>query len=429
MARVAFEVSVTVLTEIWRRFVFQHDSFPTCLLSELLQAGTVPDFLEKYFKLKARGALCSRCVDPEFSKPFLAVISESEPGEQQKAKALRLMAVLRDISVWAPISSDLVECLHGVNQCRLHRWRGLRPTDETAQQLTVWASITTAYAKFKDVVWGRLGDKFAGNRLAQYGQPSTNQNSKPGDRRPRVPRMTVQDLQKLANEAPGATAGSKRKLCGWNMFQKEAFAARQYSPQEWQQKAVELGIAWRNLSAEDKEGYEAEARHQQHAVDEARLQPFASKQSIKDGNRTAPQGFAAFDAVSLLKDRSKTLKRVSMDRLITTQRIFQGADVWQEFNGGISCARGCLPLHAVDLNTTDAVLSARWNHAVKEPLTHEVPLPKDPSQVHHVVCQRSHGECMQLPHQRVAASLLAEMVKMMLSDGDDAGVSQGFEFH
>ena len=40
---------------------------------------------------------------------------------------------------------DLVECLHGFQQAKLHRFRGRKPTDHAAQEIAMLASIQSTY--------------------------------------------------------------------------------------------------------------------------------------------------------------------------------------------------------------------------------------------------------------------------------------------
>lgn len=140
-----------------------------------------------------------------------------------------LESILSDLAIWAPLSADIVECLHGASQSRLHRFRGGKPTDETARHMIVLEKITSAYAKFKSFMWERFGDKGALRRMNAYNKRKGNQytsSSAKQDCQTRFSKsLTFEDLDaKLAmNNLPSAP----RKVCGclfaqsWQIKDKE----------------------------------------------------------------------------------------------------------------------------------------------------------------------------------------------------------------
>lgn len=103
--------------------------------------------------------------------------------------------MLQDIMCFAPISSDVTECLHGYCQ-RLIRQTGggSRPTDSSAQQRVLWGLITKSYNKMYNFMWDRFGDKRFLHRLGRFGaRNAANQYSRDmeGEPRSKRPRQTL----------------------------------------------------------------------------------------------------------------------------------------------------------------------------------------------------------------------------------------------
>ena len=104
------------------------------------------------------------------------------PSMGQGQEAMHRVASLRDflvdLAIFARITADIVENLHGFCQAKLHRFRGMKPTEPVAQEVTLWGSITASFRAFRNSLWERIGDKVANNRLHRYGKQGQNQYSK-----------------------------------------------------------------------------------------------------------------------------------------------------------------------------------------------------------------------------------------------------------
>lgn len=122
-------------------------------------------------RLKNCHASCSRCMDVEFS----TIVLDFAKKESDFA---RLRFLLEDISTFCPLSTDLVECLHGYSQRLLHRWRGAKPSDPVAQERQAWSLILRSYAKLRELMWDRYGDKAMTRRIHHFGHHGRNQYSK-----------------------------------------------------------------------------------------------------------------------------------------------------------------------------------------------------------------------------------------------------------
>lgn len=219
LAQDCFHIALEQIGEAWRRFYHEHQRFPFKMfrLAETPRA----DFMREYRSLQQEGLTCGKCVDLEFSAVLLAYIPTTEADDSvvTQSKATHLQEFLKDVAVFSPLSTCLVECLHGALQSRLHRFRGAKPTDPIAKEITVLDKVTSAFGKFKDYMWGRLGDRRAFNRLHAYNQHKGNQyvSSKGGspedDSQERCRHgLTMNDLDRMLES--GAVPSAPRKLCG-----------------------------------------------------------------------------------------------------------------------------------------------------------------------------------------------------------------------
>lgn len=90
-------------------------------------------------------------------------------------KVIKLQKLLNDMAIFCPLSSDLVECLHGFSQNLLHRWRGTKPSDPVAAERLLFALVTRSFGRFRAWLWDRIGDAEVGKRQFHYGRASSNQ--------------------------------------------------------------------------------------------------------------------------------------------------------------------------------------------------------------------------------------------------------------
>ena len=110
MADEFFRLSLQSMAENWRRFVLPIQGFPFCLFS-LLDSDDDLAFLDLSSKSCTKQKACAKCADVEFSTLVLNYLDVEDPLACRRVPSLR--ALLEDVRVFCPLSSDLVECVHG----------------------------------------------------------------------------------------------------------------------------------------------------------------------------------------------------------------------------------------------------------------------------------------------------------------------------
>lgn len=207
-----FKLVLEQMTEGWRRFHHEQQCFPYPLFK--LTSLSATDCLKEYRILQESARQCPQCFDLEFSTILLSYIPAGDA--HANAKIVEVQNFLSNVMIYCPISSDLVECLHGSCQSKLHRFRGTRPTDNISKDIVVLEKITSAYSKFKDWMERQLGDRKMLYRLHSYGQHKGNQYTRwTDDRRAKCQGnygMKVEDLD--AQLANGISPRAPRKLAG-----------------------------------------------------------------------------------------------------------------------------------------------------------------------------------------------------------------------
>lgn len=211
-----FELVLQQVAEAWRRFSLEQNRFCNRLFA--LTSLDHASFLAEFRKLQALEKVCPHCVDLEFSAVLLRWLPEmcgadtdvTDESPLMKEKVKQLKQYLQDLTVYSPLSADVVECLHGACQSRLGRFRGPRLSDPVAQQVTVLDKICSSYCKFREWMWSHYGDRRALNRLHAYGQHKGNQYGR-GSQKPAA-KMTLEhlDLDGLID----SKLPRPRKICG-----------------------------------------------------------------------------------------------------------------------------------------------------------------------------------------------------------------------
>ena len=117
------------MSDTWRRFVWDFASFPQkmFLLIDGTLTGDMPsveDFCQLWDTFGQSFCTCPDCLDPGFSRelfrrfsPKLSVAST----QMQKSVQEKLVAVLTDVAVFSPLSSDSVEVKNGAIQLMASR--------------------------------------------------------------------------------------------------------------------------------------------------------------------------------------------------------------------------------------------------------------------------------------------------------------------
>ena len=169
-----FQVSLLTMGDLWKRFIHDLDRFPFKLFA-LLDCKSDEELLIAFQKVKGHMQVCPKCIDIEFTSQLLTYLGEDK--DQLLTKLQNIQEFLLDAATFVPLSSDAVECIHGLHQRLAHRFRGQRPTAEAAQEEGLWSTIQSSYRKFWQLLWKKKGDPKARQRVVRYGRKGFNQYS------------------------------------------------------------------------------------------------------------------------------------------------------------------------------------------------------------------------------------------------------------
>eukprot|EP00438_Fugacium_kawagutii_P029570 Skav206293 [mRNA] locus=scaffold5870:4298:11540:+ [translate_table: standard] len=330
-----FRIGLEAMGEHWRRFCLPTKGMPYTLFG-LADLERDEDFLVSYQNFQRQLQQCACCADLEFSTVILKFIAPGSVVEDPRVKLQisRLRNFLKDLCETAPLSADLVECYHGSSQALLHRWRGVKVTDNVAQERLFWKTVATQYSKFKTWIWDHTMDK------------------------------------------------------GWNIFLREHVQGQQRDPDDWTAVQDRCKRIWANMSVEKRAEYEAAASAENHIRTEACLQPFQPKLKLASMKDEPVLGDAAFNAASMLSRNA--LKAVSRHRSLTTYARYKSSELWGHHDAGLATADGCLDLDLIDLEANEETLLGQWN-IFRKSVPKKLP-PLNP-ELHHQTCWTRHGSC------------------------------------
>ena len=204
MAKDYFKLVIAQVGDSWRRLCQkQEHGFPFLMWRICGLEGDI--LYSKFSELQHRLAESPCCVDMEFSLPLLRhVPCPLDPTNRaHQLKVLEVQAFLEDCAIYCPISTDQVEALHGFMQSKLHRFRGNKPTDEVAREISLWSNITASYKALRDYIWDRTGDMQAKRRLAAQNRGHTPNG------------ITWENIRAMAKDEDHMHSRLKqKKLCG-----------------------------------------------------------------------------------------------------------------------------------------------------------------------------------------------------------------------
>ena len=216
-----FKLALSSVGDHWRRLILPTKACPWTLIHAAIESEDMLLLvLEQMKQLKAK---CHHCLDVEFTHVLLDFLPDDLQGSCARERVEVIRRFVKDLAVYAPLSSDLVECLHGFSQHLLHRWRGCKPTDSVAQERSMWASIVRSFAKLKKFLWDRYMDRRSRTRMERFGTKPSSRNQytsttqKRAERKPRRtrPPMTLETIDKMVAFGQGPCSLPKaRKLCG-----------------------------------------------------------------------------------------------------------------------------------------------------------------------------------------------------------------------
>ena len=172
-----FKMVVIQVGESRRRFCYKHDCFPFILW----QLCNLQDdaLYSRFSELQEVAVRHPCCADIEFTTCLLGHVPRPfdprDPSHQERVA--QVQRFLQDCATYAPVSTEQVEAAHGFMQTKLHRFRGLKPTDEVAREITLWSSVTAAYRSIEKYIWDRAGDHQGARRLAARARGTRITNS------------------------------------------------------------------------------------------------------------------------------------------------------------------------------------------------------------------------------------------------------------
>lgn len=224
-----FNLGIQATAEAWRRYVSITSAYPFAVF-RLVDLDD-ERFWQECLAIEAMGSKCGQCIDIEFTKPIVKFIRGDLLGvdgnhPEVKERISKVRQLLLDISIHSPISSDLVECLHGYCQRLLGRsGPGAKPTDQSAQERVLWGLVSKAYSKVRQCVFNYFGDKHALYRFAAFGNRAGNQYSRSrtiemegtehsAPARRKLP-LSTEKMDRLLAFGQESDVYKPRKLCGY----------------------------------------------------------------------------------------------------------------------------------------------------------------------------------------------------------------------
>jgi hypothetical protein len=251
------------MSDSWRRFCFEFQSFPFVIFSLVDVDEEI--FFQRASDLVNKLLHCSRCADPGFSAPLLAELAAALVHltiEQRHALFLELSSLLGDIAVFAPISSDMVEVLHGQLQTVLRHGRGRFPEAKACQERSVYHSVLTEYNSHC-------------TSIIKETMPSLTKAA--AIERP-APKAVM--ASRANKDTPPAQKDPSRKirgLSGWSVFQRESMQGQSLDKERWKSKLQEIAACWSEMPQHDKEAYELEASLEQDKRNQFLQMPLSLK--------------------------------------------------------------------------------------------------------------------------------------------------------
>jgi hypothetical protein len=109
-----FTMMLVIITDTWKRFVHDYDTFPFKFF-QLLESN-LAGFVTMWDGFQTCKSHCGKCFDPAFSKALLAgypqKLAEQPPHVQQRVFQ-EVQLLLHDLATYSPLTSDPVEVKNG----------------------------------------------------------------------------------------------------------------------------------------------------------------------------------------------------------------------------------------------------------------------------------------------------------------------------
>jgi hypothetical protein len=204
-AKLLFTQVLAGMADTWRRFCFEYQTYPYVMFALVDVEESV--FWSRASKMISELRACESCVDKIFSTPILeelfAAIADPDP-ERRRRTYVKISSFLGEHTVCSPITSDMVEVLHGQLQHRLHgNHRGRYKEAVASEERSFLGSVNSEFHS----IWEFVRDECMPSKtvVAAVLRPS-----------PKAA-MKAKAIGEFAKEKEPAR--KVRKLCGWNLFQ------------------------------------------------------------------------------------------------------------------------------------------------------------------------------------------------------------------
>lgn len=138
-----FCMTIEMMGNIFRRFIDARHSWPDLIFQ--LDGLPFGEFIDLYEKQQKVIYDCEQCMDRVFALEILLFMildnARARVTENTRLKVKQMQDFLHDVMVYAPVSSDRVECWHGAIQHVLHRSRSVRPSMVNSAAMSVLYSV------------------------------------------------------------------------------------------------------------------------------------------------------------------------------------------------------------------------------------------------------------------------------------------------
>ena len=106
-------MALACISDIYRRFKLEF-SVPPFTIFGWMDLSTA-DFVKSFSRLESRFHQCPHCLDFGLASALVGQFQglEQQPHDRQCEIHAEISALLRDISIWCPLTSDVVEIKNG----------------------------------------------------------------------------------------------------------------------------------------------------------------------------------------------------------------------------------------------------------------------------------------------------------------------------
>ena len=359
-AKTLFEAVLCGMGDIWKRLVQETRVFPF----KMFQLCDLPPdkFWPLWSKFKQELENCPKCVDKEFSSGLLGISTEHCTPEELQTHYHEISALLHDLAVHVPLSTDAVECCHGHLQNRIQKFRGRGKLAAQCSARSVFESLVSTHGTLLHYVKEQTLPRPRSTDNILRPAPAFNNRDRP--------------KKKQRNR-------ELRAISGWNVFQRQEMQGSMLQKQAWKKRQRQVSQKWRRMSQDEKQPFNIRATWENE-----------QRQRWLQTPLPAGSGLDRSEVVSEVGQRMTS--KMNFDRLHLNLANLQQHSVWQR-GLAIADADGALRADLIDTKTTDEDIAAFIEPLVqcRAPVA-DAPLSATANQdhgVHRGVCEVAHGMC------------------------------------